>query len=243
MAKLRAENKSYRERWGPVEKVFVGLEDDDAEAIVGFARNVAAGNRTAMVQWLADNAGRVAGDDANLVAELTKYGFTRAEAKAAVKTANQDTDGEAVEGKSVAELVAEAVEAKMAEARTAAGEQRAEAARTARIVDSIDAGLKKVGLTPGSDDAYDVLQEATRLKERGELADEDHESIVKLVQKANRNVLKRSEARVAARQQRQERRPAPSGPGPDGRRTSLSSDERAQIIQDKLENAKRLDGH
>src|SRR5204862_2313085 len=118
--KVRSELKRSRERWRPFEQAFAGVDEPDAVALVGFARTLAGGDRRAAVNWLAENAVGLAGDD--LVDELTRYGFTKKEAKAAVKEAE---DAPPTAHPMTAEDIAKLVEDRLAKEREQSNQERA----------------------------------------------------------------------------------------------------------------------
>lgn len=234
-AKLRKENQSYRERWQPIERVFAGLRDDDAAAIAGFARTVAGGNRPAMLEWLATNATAVAGDD--LVDELRKYGFTKGEAKAAVEKAGADEDTVDPGGKDVTQLVKELVEGRLAEERKA----RLEEQRTQQRVAEVDAGLAKLNLEPGSDEAQEIIAEASRILNRGQGptgATSDADFMAQLLEQADRALFERWQGKLKERRKPIERTAPPDGASVAPQRPR-TAEERVRAIEAKLAGGDR----
>lgn len=230
IAKLRKENQRYRERFQPFERIFAGIDEDDAVSIARFAQAYAGGDRQSAVRWLAQNAVTLAGDD--LVDVLREHGFTKKEAeKAAAAVDAEQENPTPLRAEDVAKMIAAAQDQARKEAEAHAAMQ----ADVDNYTRQLDAALTKLDIEPYTDAAQAVIDEATLMYNRGEVEpDVDPDD---LIAQARRRVLRRSASFLQGEQQRRQKaavgRPGPDGPAP-GRAANSTKDERVRSVEAKL---------
>lgn len=222
--KLRKENQRNRERYQPIERIFAGIDEEDAVAIARFAQTYAAGNRAEAVKWLAHNAVTLAGDE--LADVLVEYGFTKKEAKEAAKKVDAAEGDKPLTADEVAKMIA----AERARDKAEAEKQWEAQQEVDGYLNEIDSALNELGITPLTDEAEVVVAEANRMFQNGTAPD----SIPDLIAEARRTVLKRSAAFLQSEKARREKN-AKGAPGPDGPAPRTGTDRpRVERIAEKL---------